>query len=237
MTPAANDSSGPRSMFDKALSVGYTYRLLVADRGISLPGPQLGKQRGSMASKAKVLTEAEIVKMPKSEYMNAAQLRFFRERLLALQKELRDNAGATTEHLRELSFAPDPGRPRHHRGGARARAAHARPRAQAAQEDRPGARAHRRRQLRLLRGDRRAHRHPAPARAPHRHAHDRGAGASRAQAEALRRIAAFRRHRPAAAVASPQICPSIPRGIRRGRPPCGSYNCAMPRHTVTPRIP
>ena len=60
------------------------------------------------ASKAKTLTEAEIVKMPKSEYMNATQLKFFRERLLALQKEMRDNAGATTEHLRELSFAPDP---------------------------------------------------------------------------------------------------------------------------------
>ena len=59
-------------------------------------------------AKAKVLTEAEIVKMPKSEYMNAAQLRFFRERLLDLQKQLRENAGATTEHLRELSFAPDP---------------------------------------------------------------------------------------------------------------------------------
>src|SRR5438132_399006 len=61
-----------------------------------------------MASKSKIPTEAEIVKMPKSDYMNAAQLKFFRERLLALQKELRDNAGATTEHLRELSFAPDP---------------------------------------------------------------------------------------------------------------------------------
>ena len=61
-----------------------------------------------MASKTKLLTEAEIVKMPKSEYMNAAQLKFFRERLLDLQKQLRDNAGATTEHLRELSFAPDP---------------------------------------------------------------------------------------------------------------------------------
>ena len=61
-----------------------------------------------MASKAKTLTEAEIVKMPKSEYMNAAQLKFFRERLLDLQKQLRENAGATTEHLRELSFAPDP---------------------------------------------------------------------------------------------------------------------------------
>src|SRR5688572_33404596 len=65
-------------------------------------------QRGAMASKPEVLTEAEIVKMPKSEYMNAAQLRFFRERLLDLQKQLRENAGATTEHLRELSFAPDP---------------------------------------------------------------------------------------------------------------------------------
>ena len=46
--------------------------------------------------------------MPKSEYMNAAQLKFFRERLLELQTQMRDNAGATTEHLRELSFAPDP---------------------------------------------------------------------------------------------------------------------------------
>ena len=61
-----------------------------------------------MASKAKTLTEAEIVKMPKSDYMNAAQLKFFRERLLELQRQLRENAGATTEHLRELSFAPDP---------------------------------------------------------------------------------------------------------------------------------
>ena len=61
-----------------------------------------------MASKSKTLTEAELVKMPKADYMNAAQLRFFRDRLVTLQKELRDNAGATTEHLRELSFAPDP---------------------------------------------------------------------------------------------------------------------------------
>ena len=61
-----------------------------------------------MASKPKTPTEAEIVKMPKSEYMNATQLKFFRERLMELQKQLRENAGATTEHLRELSFAPDP---------------------------------------------------------------------------------------------------------------------------------
>ena len=61
-----------------------------------------------MASKTKIPTEAEIIKMPKSEYMNAAQLAFFKQRLLELQKELMNNAGVTTEHLRELSFAPDP---------------------------------------------------------------------------------------------------------------------------------
>ena len=61
-----------------------------------------------MASKAKTPTEAEVLKMPKAEYMNAAQLKFFRDKLLELQRQLRENAGATTEHLRELSFAPDP---------------------------------------------------------------------------------------------------------------------------------
>ncbi len=61
-----------------------------------------------MASKTKILTEAEILKMPKSDYMNAAQLRFFKGQLMELQRQLRENAGATTEHLRELSFAPDP---------------------------------------------------------------------------------------------------------------------------------
>ena len=58
--------------------------------------------------KASGLSEAEIRKAPASQYMNPEQLAFFRERLLDLQKQLRDNAGATTEHLRELSFAPDP---------------------------------------------------------------------------------------------------------------------------------
>ena len=61
-----------------------------------------------MATKTKPLTEAELLKMPKADYMNAAQLRFFRDRLLDLQRQLRENADVTTEHLRELSFAPDP---------------------------------------------------------------------------------------------------------------------------------
>src|SRR5205085_6109995 len=61
------------------------------------------------------------------------------------------------------------------------------------EEDRPGPRAHRRRHLWLLRGNRGGHRHPAPARAADGHAHDRGAGAPRDEAEALRRIGTARR--------------------------------------------
>ena len=55
-----------------------------------------------------LLTEAEMLRQPKSEYMSAAQRHFFRQRLLKLQQQMRENADATTEHLRELSVAPDP---------------------------------------------------------------------------------------------------------------------------------
>jgi DnaK suppressor protein len=56
----------------------------------------------------KLLTEAEVIKQAKTDYMSKEQLEFFRQKLLDLQTELRNNAGATTEHLRELSVAPDP---------------------------------------------------------------------------------------------------------------------------------
>ncbi|MBL8520906.1 MAG: RNA polymerase-binding protein DksA [Betaproteobacteria bacterium] len=55
-----------------------------------------------------MLSEAEIMRQPKGEYMSKQQLAFFKHRLLNLQNQLRENAGATTEHLREISVAPDP---------------------------------------------------------------------------------------------------------------------------------
>ena len=55
-----------------------------------------------------LLTEAELMKQPKAEYMSAPQRKFFKHRLLELQTQMRDNADATTEHLRELAVAPDP---------------------------------------------------------------------------------------------------------------------------------
>ncbi len=55
------------------------------------------------------LSEAELMAMPESEYMNDKQLDFFRGRLQALKDDLLSNAGETTEHLREdTSIVPDP---------------------------------------------------------------------------------------------------------------------------------
>lgn len=56
----------------------------------------------------KLLTVEELVAMPESEYMNDAQLAFFRNRLQELEGEILANAGATTENLRETQLAPDP---------------------------------------------------------------------------------------------------------------------------------
>ena len=56
----------------------------------------------------KLLTEAELLKMPESEYMNEAQLEFFRARLQQIERDLLANAGETTEHLRETVIVPDP---------------------------------------------------------------------------------------------------------------------------------
>ncbi len=55
------------------------------------------------------LSEAELLAMPDSEYMNDKQLEFFRTRLEAQKEDLLSNAGETTEHLREdTSIVPDP---------------------------------------------------------------------------------------------------------------------------------
>lgn len=55
-----------------------------------------------------LLTEEELLAMPDTDYMNEAQLAFFRNRLKQLEQEILNNAGATTENLRETQFVPDP---------------------------------------------------------------------------------------------------------------------------------
>ncbi len=55
------------------------------------------------------LTDAEVLAMPDSEYMNAKQVEFFRAKLTELKNGVLSNAGETTEHLREdTTIVPDP---------------------------------------------------------------------------------------------------------------------------------
>ena len=61
------------------------------------------------AKSGRELSEAELLAMPDSEYMNDKQLDYFRATLQRLKDDLLSNAGETTEHLREdTSIVPDP---------------------------------------------------------------------------------------------------------------------------------
>ena len=62
-----------------------------------------------------LLTEEEILKMSDDDYMNPAQLAFFKNRLQQMERDLIRNAGQTTENLRDDSGSRS-GRPRHDRG-------------------------------------------------------------------------------------------------------------------------
>nr|WP_232429520.1 RNA polymerase-binding protein DksA [Noviherbaspirillum autotrophicum] len=55
-----------------------------------------------------LLTEEQILKMSDDDYMNEAQLAFFKARLQQLERDLLKNADETTEHLRETVLVPDP---------------------------------------------------------------------------------------------------------------------------------
>ena len=58
---------------------------------------------------AEDMTDAEVLAMPESEYMNEKQLAFFRHKLTQLKQNMHHNAGETTEHLREDTVVvPDP---------------------------------------------------------------------------------------------------------------------------------
>jgi DnaK suppressor protein len=58
---------------------------------------------------ADALSDAELIAMPDSEYMNEKQLAAFRFKLERLKQDILSNAGETTEHLREDTVVvPDP---------------------------------------------------------------------------------------------------------------------------------
>ncbi len=66
------------------------------------------KAASAKAAKGAPLTEVELLKMSEKDYMNVAQLDFFRQKLLTLKDDILKNASETTEHLRENILVPDP---------------------------------------------------------------------------------------------------------------------------------
>ncbi|WP_229459369.1 RNA polymerase-binding protein DksA [Massilia cavernae] len=69
---------------------------------------KITKSTPAVNTDGRLLSEEEIRAMNEKDYMNAAQLAFFKARLQQLEKDLLKNAGETTEHLRETVLVPDP---------------------------------------------------------------------------------------------------------------------------------
>lgn len=54
------------------------------------------------------MTPEKLLSMPISDYMNSAQLKFFRKKLESQRTEILDNVANTSEHLRQSTEMPDP---------------------------------------------------------------------------------------------------------------------------------
>ena len=61
-----------------------------------------------MPNTTKALSEKALLAMPDGSYMNAAQLRFFRDLLSKQRQDLLDNATLTIDHLRDGEAEADP---------------------------------------------------------------------------------------------------------------------------------
>ena len=81
---------------------------------IAPPLPSTIKKDAKLANNwkskpAEALSDAELMAMPDSEYMNEKQLAAFRFKLQQLKQDILSSAGETTEHLREDTVVvPDP---------------------------------------------------------------------------------------------------------------------------------
>jgi DnaK suppressor protein len=68
----------------------------------------MAAKTATAVKKVRELTEEEILKAPEKDYMNEAQLAFFKKKLLDLRDQLLQNADDTGEHLRENEITTDP---------------------------------------------------------------------------------------------------------------------------------
>jgi len=101
--PQAVASTAAKSSFTQTMST-----VLVPPPPLSIKkDPKLANNWKSKP--AEELSDDEVIAMPDSEYMNEKQMAFFRHKLVQLKKGILENAGETTEHLREDTVVvPDP---------------------------------------------------------------------------------------------------------------------------------
>ena len=108
-TPAAPRSSAaaPAPAPLKVLPVPMSS---VATPPVAIPVKKDPKLANNWKSKNVAdLSDAEVIAMPDSEYMNDKQMAFFRLKLVQLKQGIHNSAGETTEHLREDTVVvPDP---------------------------------------------------------------------------------------------------------------------------------
>jgi DnaK suppressor protein len=101
-----------QSVASTAAKASYLQTMLPTQ--IAPPLPATVKKDARLANNwkskpAEALTDAELIAMPDSEYMNEKQLAAFRAKLEHLKQDILSNAGETTEHLREDTVVvPDP---------------------------------------------------------------------------------------------------------------------------------
>ena len=101
-----------QSVASTAAKASYTQT--VSSPLIVPPLPSAVKKDPKLANNWKTkpanqLTDAELMAMPDSEYMNDVQMAAFRQKLVVLKQDILSSAGETTEHLREDTVVvPDP---------------------------------------------------------------------------------------------------------------------------------
>jgi DnaK suppressor protein len=79
----------------------------VPDAPTAVPATPAARASAKPASGKVLLTEEQLIAQPARDYMNEAQLAFFRDRLRRQKEELLANVRDTSEHLRETEATSD----------------------------------------------------------------------------------------------------------------------------------
>jgi DnaK suppressor protein len=99
---AATKNAAPKSPAPKSVVI----KGVAGKNAVAKTAP--AKSPAKKAKDTKELTDQDLLKASDKDYMNEAQLAFFKQRLLELRTQLLTNADDTGQHLRENEVTTDP---------------------------------------------------------------------------------------------------------------------------------